>query len=210
MSCFHPNGVLYSGGLPSRFVGSLSTSRVESFESNGWDVVPVPCGHCLGCRLDRSKYWAERMLLEYATHRDGIPDKSALFVTLTYDDDHVPFVRCHDGVMRHNLDPRDPQLFIKRLRKFYDTRFDRKLRFYLCGEYGSTTFRPHYHMILFGATIADFPDAFVYSTDTHSKQGDGVLYESLTLDSIWSFGAVRFSVANFQTFAYVGLSLIHI
>lgn len=201
ISCFHPNGVLFADGKPGKFIGVLNSEKVKAFESNGWEVVPVPCGKCRGCRLDKSKYWADRMLLEFATERKDYPAKTALFLTLTYDDDHVPWVICNDGVQRHNLNPRDPQLFLKRIRKYFWNNFHRKIRFYLCGEYGSRTFRPHYHMILFGAALFDFPDIFVYS---HDSESGGVLYESYTLDKIWSAGACRFTVANYQTFCYVG------
>ena len=201
MSCFHPNGVLFCNGKPGRFIGPLTTDKVRAFASNGWEVVPVPCGHCRGCRLDKSKFWADRMLLEFATERDDYPAKTALFLTLTYDDAHVPWVTCTDGVQRHNLEPSHPQLFLKRIRKYFWTNFNRKLRFYLCGEYGSRTFRPHYHMILFGASLSDFPDSFVFSSTCESG---GILYESPVLDGIWSFGACRFSLASYQTFCYVG------
>lgn len=201
MSCFHPNGMLFADGKPGRFIGPLNTDKVKAFESNGWEVVPIPCGHCRGCRLDKSKYWADRMLLEFATEREDYPAKTALFLTLTYDEEHVPWVTCTDGVQRRNLDPSHPQLFLKRVRKFFWDTYHRKLRFYLCGEYGSHTFRPHYHMILFGASLADFPDSFIYST---SSESGGILYESPKLDSIWSYGACRFAVANYQTFCYVG------
>lgn len=201
LSCFHPNGVLFSDGKAGKFIGPLSTEKVNAFESNGWEVVPVPCGKCRGCRLDKSKYWADRMFLEFATEREDYPSKTALFLTLTYDEEHVPWVTCTDGVQRHNLDPSHCQLFLKRIRKFFWSRFHRRLRFYLCGEYGSHTFRPHYHMILFGASLADFPDSFVYSSTSESG---GILYESKRLDDLWSYGACRFAVANYQTFCYVG------
>ena len=61
------------------------------------------------------------------------------FVTLTYDDEHLP----SDGM----LAKRDVQLYLKRLRKSLEPR---KFRYYLCGEYGPQTHRPHYHAILFG------------------------------------------------------------
>lgn len=200
MACYHPNGVLFADGKAGKFIGSIDTAKIRAFESNGWEVVPVPCGRCRGCRLDMSKNWADRMLLEFATEREDYPAKTALFLTLTYDEYHVPWVTCTDGVQRHNLEPSHPQLFLKRIRKFYWTHFHRKLRFYLCGEYGSHTFRPHYHMILFGASLVDFPDAFVYSSTSESG---GILYESPTLDRIWSNGACRFAIANYQTFRYV-------
>lgn len=61
------------------------------------------------------------------------------FVTLTYDEEHLP-----EG---GTLVPRDLQLFLKRLRKSIEPR---KVRFFAVGEYGDETFRPHYHLGLFG------------------------------------------------------------
>lgn len=48
------------------------------------------------------------------------------------------------------LQKKDFQDFIKRLRYYFDqTEKGARLRYYLCGEYGPRTFRPHGHMLLF-------------------------------------------------------------
>jgi hypothetical protein len=60
------------------------------------------------------------------------------FATLTYDDEHLP----EDG----SVHKRDVQLFLKRLRKHYK----KPLRYFAVGEYGESSLRPHYHIILFG------------------------------------------------------------
>lgn len=65
-----------------------------------------------------------------------------LFVTLTYDQEHLP----NDGC----LQPRDMQLFMKRLRKSVSPI---RFRYYLAGEYGEKNRRPHYHLCLFGLGI---------------------------------------------------------
>lgn len=71
-----------------------------------------------------------------------------VFVTLTYSDEALPT----DG----NINKRDPQLFLKRLRKRLDRKDGRRFRYYLCGEYGErNTKRPHYHAILFNVSLAD-------------------------------------------------------
>ena len=44
----------------------------------------VPCGCCIGCRLDYARQWAERCIHEADSHTDNY------FLTLTYDDDHLP------------------------------------------------------------------------------------------------------------------------
>lgn len=66
------------------------------------------------------------------------------FITLTYDQEHLP-----NG---NSLNPEDPQLFLKRLRKKLSPR---KLRYYLVGEYGDQTQRPHYHAAIFGVSILE-------------------------------------------------------
>jgi len=69
-------------------------------------------------------------------HRDG------LFVTLTYNDEHLPHVQLDGGQSWR----RDGQLFLKRLRKAHDS----PIRYFLVGEYGSLSGRVHFHLCLFG------------------------------------------------------------
>lgn len=185
--CFHPNYVTFSDGQFGRFGGKLTPGVLDS--NNGEQIVPVPCGKCDGCRADRSKKWADRMLMEYNSPRCN---RKALFVTLTYDNDHITLVECTDGVSRPTLVPRDVQLFMKRLRKKFPCRF------YLSGEYGDTTFRPHYHLILFG--IDSFGDDIPW---TGLSEDGKALYMSPTLQSIWKNGNALYSPANWKTFAYV-------
>lgn len=64
---------------------------------------------------------------------------SSLFVTLTYDKDHLP---CDMSVSI-----RDAQLFLKRLREMVSPV---KIRYFIVGEYGDVSQRPHYHVVLFG------------------------------------------------------------
>lgn len=99
--------------------------------------IDVPCGHCVACRLARSREWAVRLLHESEFWDD------AVFVTLTYDDEHL---------QSPSLVPRDLQLFFKRLRK--DLK-ERKIKFFACGEYGDRFARPHYHAIIFGLSAMD-------------------------------------------------------
>lgn len=64
------------------------------------------------------------------------------FVTLTYEDKKLPLSSFGTSEKIYpTLQPRDLQLFLKRLRKELPT----KLRFFAVGEYGDATFRPHYH-----------------------------------------------------------------
>jgi len=113
--------------------------------------IPVPCGRCPQCYKRRISGWSFRLMQEEKV------SESAYFITLTYDTDHVPITR--NGFM--DLSKRDCQLFIKRLRKahenlFYShkhriSRITKPIKYYLCGEYGGKTHRPHYHAIIFNA-----------------------------------------------------------
>lgn len=102
------------------------------------EPMDVPCGSCLGCRKDKALEWKIRNCLELQDH------KEVYFVTLTYDDCHLPTSCSGEPV----LCKKDVQLFLKRLRKYTDLPY----RYFYCGEYGSedNTARPHYHMILYG------------------------------------------------------------
>lgn len=68
------------------------------------------------------------------------------FVTLTYDNNHIP----ENGYLRKD----DLVMFLKRLRKAIEPE---KLKYFACGEYGETYGRPHYHAIIFGVgySVAD-------------------------------------------------------
>lgn len=96
-------------------------------------VLPCACGKCFPCRINRRRLWAHRMQLESLVSSD------ASFVTLTYDDQHVP--------PGQSLVVKDYQDWLKRLRKVLAPQ---KIRYFLVGEYGDETQRPHYHAALFG------------------------------------------------------------
>lgn len=135
----------------------------------------LPCGQCLGCRLDYSRQWANRCMLELQYH------ESSYFVTLTYDDFHVPRSWYTDpstgeAFQSLTLQKRDFQLFMKRLRKRFS---DQHIRFFMCGEYGGQTMRPHYHAILFGLKLDDLIE--------YKKSPQGFsYYNSPSLQACWS------------------------
>lgn len=106
------------------------------------DGLQFPCGRCYPCRLRRSSGWSFRLLKEDAT------SASSFFLTLTYDTSKVPITP--RGFM--TLCKRDVQLFMKRLRKAHG-KGHAKISYYIAGEYGGRTKRPHYHMIIFNARL---------------------------------------------------------
>ena len=147
--------------------------------SNAWVDKPItlPCGQCVGCRLERSRQWAVRCMHEAQCHEQNC------FITLTYSPENEPQDR--------GLHKRDHQLFLKRLRK----RYTHRIRYYLCGEYGAKYGRPHYHACLFGH---DFKDKRPWR-----RIGDNVLYRSEELESLWTVGYSSVGALTFQSAAYV-------
>jgi hypothetical protein len=103
------------------------------------EEIPVPCGRCPLCARRKTSQWAFRLMAESKRHR------SAHFVTLTYNTDHVPL--SPGGFM--TLNKKDVQDFMKRFRKLHPK--DTRIKYYCVGEYGTNNWRPHYHCIIFGS-----------------------------------------------------------
>lgn len=108
----------------------------------------VPCGKCPTCRARLVSMWSFRLM-----QQDKV-SFSSHFITLTYDKKKVPLSRNHFM----SLSKRDCQLFLKRLRK--SVKDGRSIKYYLCGEYGGTTNRPHYHAIIFNCDPSLFRGAW--------------------------------------------------
>lgn len=175
MPCYHP-----LKGYRSAVVNPSGKRSIVFSPRDGFVDQPVelPCGQCIGCRLERSRQWAIRCV-----HEASLYERNC-FVTLTYDNEHLP----KDG----SLDVRHFQLFMKRLRKEFS---DQRIRFFHCGEYGETFKRPHYHACLFNF---DPGDKVLWSVR------DGVrLYTSENLSELWSQGFVTVGDVTFESAAYV-------
>jgi len=175
MPCYCPLTAYYS-----TVIGN-SGKRGITFDRNAaWSGVPIrlPCGQCVGCRLERSRQWAIRCMHEKMLH-----DVSS-FVTLTYDDEHLP--------SNGSLVKRDLCLFMKRLRKVAGA----GVRFFACGEYGERTRRPHYHVLLLNV---DFPDKKFFK---RAKRGEP-LFTSEILHRLWPDGHSLVGAVTFDSCAYV-------
>lgn len=102
--------------------------------------IPAPCGKCPPCLARRTSAWSFRLV-----QHDKIAS-SSYFITLTYSNENVTMSK--RGFM--TLVKRDWQLFVKRLRKAQLlTNDNRKIRYYAVGEYGTSTWRPHFHAIIY-------------------------------------------------------------
>lgn len=113
---------------------------------NSKEYITVPCGKCMPCRIAYRNSWVNRMQDEALSRND-----ETSFITLTYDDDTLPVV--HDGVDRYpTLFPSHVQKFLKRYRyyRYKECPFYKPLKYYAVGEYGDSSGRPHYHLVMFG------------------------------------------------------------
>lgn len=204
MSCYHPIyavriGIKENGKADLKMLGYTPDDR-ETYVT--WHnhqyprsaLVPLPCGQCVGCRIDYSRQWANRCMLELGYH------DSAWFCTFTYDDEHVPRTYYPDpdtgeAIPALTLQKRDFQLLMKRIRKKFE---NDKIRFFMSGEYGSSTFRPHYHAILFGLHLDDLiPYKTVKEADQYYTY-----YNSPSLQECWPYGYVVVGEVTWESCAY--------
>ena len=157
----------------------------------------IPCGQCIGCRLDYSRRWANRLMMELEDHD---PD-DCWFLTLTYDNDHLDTILSANretGEATLSLCKRDVQLFHKRLREKFPRK---KIRFFLAGEYGESTARPHYHGIYFSLCLDGFDPEDKANVWSRTEQGF-TLYHWSVLDEVWSKGRVIIARVSWDTCAY--------
>ncbi len=150
-----------------------------------WPMFPIPCGKCLGCRLEYSRQWAIRCMKEASLHQDNC------FVTITYDDKFLP---------KKGVSKKDCQDFLKRLRRSIEYHnlsvCKTGLRYFLCGEYGGQTCRPHYHAIFFGFHPRDL-------VEFGFKNGYAT-YVSPFLTNVWGKGRVMVGESvTFESCAYI-------
>lgn len=210
MACCHPMKRFLTGGLtengkPDGVIMTGTSGNllaVEYAERRGKTVYPsaplvringhtyikdpmaIPCGHCVGCRMDRAKQWKVRVCHEMELY----PKEFVHFVTLTYRDGCVPST--FDG--KPCLRKEDLQGFLNRLRN-PTIGVHRFFRYFACGEYGTAengSHRPHYHLILFG----ELPDLVPYQFKH---------YHSKTVEAAWPFGIHDIEPVYSDSVAYV-------
>lgn len=172
----------------------------EYYDLDNIEVVPIPCGQCVGCRLDYSRDWANRCYLESLSYKDNY------FITLTYDDDHIPISHTGNNTLRID----DFTKFLKDVRRYWKYHFNYDgIRFFGCGEYGDLSMRPHLHLIMFNFPIPDLVPDFIYYDEDGRKivtqhVSNGYIYMfSEILSKIWNKGNILVGKAEWQSMAYV-------
>ncbi|WNK14987.1 MAG: replication initiator protein [Microvirus sp.] len=166
----------------------------------------LPCGKCIGCRIEKTRQWAQR-----CTHEAALHDENC-FLTLTINTKLPSRIRGsknngaaskplrtavinpaehRGGDAAHeqrqldaspqkganSVDKKIHQKFLKRLRKNVAV----PIRYYMCGEYGKNLTNPHYHYLIFGYNFRD--RKYIKKSESGAK-----LYQSDTLDKLWGQG----------------------
>lgn len=143
-----------------------------------YEQFQVGCGKCLECINLHKLQWTHRLLDELSCHQQSC------FLTLTYG---------NSKDFDNDLHPKHTQLFIKRLRRCIEPI---RIRYYLCGEYGSRGRRPHYHVVVFGY---DFQDKIPFRRDRSGY----LMSRSDFLERIWDYGFSSILPVNSATLGYV-------
>lgn len=187
----------------------FSTDRLEEFYRpdfrSNYRYSQINCGNCIGCRLDNSRDWANRGYLE------SLYWKNNYFVTLTYDDNHlqipeeitttqdITYTELEENDWKGILVPDDFRRFLNTFRKIMKREYNKdNIRFIGCGEYGSETARPHYHIILFNC---DLPVESFYKP--RISEGEDIYYQNKIIERAWTKGISNISEANWNNIAYV-------
>lgn len=149
-------------------------------------VIPCGCGQCMPCRINRSRMWAHRIMLETRAH------VCSTFATLTYRDEELNDISDSWNGSRPlvgNLDVKDLQKWLKRLRGLYPS----PIRYFAVGEYGDLTQRPHLHAAIFG-----FPNCIYGKT-----KGRNCCKPCEIISRSWGKGNVFLGELNLDSAQYI-------
>lgn len=186
--------IVFSEKEATAYYRRISDSVVMLSRLLDMNTCEIPCGKCFACQMRKRKDMTIRLCHERKMAN------AACFLTLTYDDDHLPTTnwfglydkrKMYDHGLGElpemTLLPADVQLFMKRLRRYLTYRPKRSvrdycpnIRYFAVGEYGGKTHRPHYHIIIFGWKPSDAKFFF--------RRGSHDICLSPTLQRLWKFG----------------------
>lgn len=203
MSCYSPAFVKYfidneSGEVSCKYLGRSQCADLLSKAYDGkkhdieffidkpelfQNIKQIPCGKCIGCRIDYSRDWADRM-----TYHSFGKENSSYFITLTYDDDHLSKLDHSPIYDIYSLSKDDMTDFIKSLRNHFRSS---ELDFYYSSEYGDSSFRPHYHLIIYNLPLDDLE---FWKLDNEGQ----AIYTSELIHRLWKKG-----LCSVQSFAWL-------
>lgn len=177
-------------------------------------VQTIPCKNCWACNLNYSAEWATRNMLETLEHDHNY------FITLTYDEEHLPIPETMSykevyEMDTHNIEvpvtiendgtwidgtlyPDHVKRFINSIRKHFERQGIYNIRYFYCGEYGSETQRPHYHMLLYGVPM-DLSQNYSWHIDKNHKEH----WKNPLIDKYWPYGMHDIANIEWSSAAYV-------
>ena len=162
------------------------------------DRIEIPCGKCAYCLQRKRNEWFVRLKTEqkYSDY--------TYFITLTYNDENINY-----GKNSCVLHKPDIQNFFKRLRKKC------KVRYFAIGEYGTSTFRPHYHSILFTDENSTSITKYIASAWTLGnfdiKLVEDAMLNYVTKHQLYNYDKNKFEVQPFRLISsrpYIGYKFI--
>lgn len=173
MRCLHP-----------RSVGFLSDGKTIAWSqkkaSREYAFFQLPCSKCLECRLEYARQWAVRCV-----HEADMYEKNS-FITLTYSDEKL---------RSSKLQYSDFQNFAKRLRDEIGYEPENRIGYFVTGEYGEQTKRPHWHAIIFNWRPTDL-------TKKYTSELGHEVYESANLTRLWGNGIAELGSVTFESAGY--------
>lgn len=208
MSCYKPAFIKYfidnsSGEVSAKYIGSSQHAELLAKAYDGKKHDPlnffdssddkficfqqIPCGKCIGCRIDYSRDWADRM-----TYHSFGKEKNSYFITLTYDDDHLDDLDHSPIYDLYALNLDHMTEFIKSLRNHFR---DNSLDFYYSAEYGDNNFRPHFHLIIYNLPLDDLE---FWKLDNEGQP----MYTSDLIHKLWKRGLCSISSFAWLNAAY--------
>ena len=184
------------------YIRSQLEAKNNAAMSSGHKYIKIPCQKCWACQLKYSAEWATRIMLEAKKYENNY------FITLTYNDDNLPIAehtgwiqydknpndpwgerikteqkRENDGTWGPTLNPYDMDTFLNSLRKHFKDKGHEGIKYFYAGEYGSTTARPHYHIILMNCPLNPFE-----FYDPHIDSNYKAHFKSHELENLWATG----------------------
>lgn len=141
---------------------------------NGSKSMVIPCGRCPECIKKRQNAWVVRFKLEQQYWRKVFAGSQTYFITLTYDDKHLPETR--------DMAIKNWQACLKSLYR----NLNHRPRYYCVSENGSVHGRLHFHCLLFGMPVVDMD-----------------VFRKKTLAKAWPYGFNTCTYATGKTLWYV-------
>lgn len=202
MTCYNPKFAYIKKGFyypkddtnivptPTRLLKFIPRIAVDDETEKRQDVVALPCRKCIGCILDKANDWATRASMEAKQWKNNC------FITLTYNNENIPKNR--------SLRKRDYQLFLKKLRKHeegFETwirkgKKEKPIRYFIAGEYGPQTKRPHYHIAIFNWK----PNDLIFHSWNSNHEP---LFTSKTLEKYWGKGYTIVGNLTYESACYI-------